>query len=308
MAAAVPRKVIVASAVPSPAVKLRPVVPASVRLPLVTLSVTWLFAPAASRSAIEIWLPLADEKTLAVSSLVLCAPGTVLTGASLTAVTVMLLLAVALLNAVEPPLLVVSAVRPAVPVVWSHARKLRPFVTVPFQLAFGTKRNIGVAVGGQQPRRDRARAAEGVPGEAAVGAPPPAAVGVDDAGDGNAGQGARIGVGDLPLMRADTRVPGLLTGSSRIVPRLLAREHRRLVDAHQRQRVESFRVAREVNVGPAHEHRGSGRGRSRAGCAHGENENVAFATDKALVPTVAVLARVASNCPWFSVCPPMTVV
>src|SRR5688572_26262483 len=35
---------------------------------------------------------------------------------------------------------VVSAVVPATPVVWSHALKVRPFVTVPFQSAFGTKR------------------------------------------------------------------------------------------------------------------------------------------------------------------------
>ena len=45
MSAMVPRKVIVASAVPSPAVKLRPVVPASVRLLLVTLSVTLAVRP-----------------------------------------------------------------------------------------------------------------------------------------------------------------------------------------------------------------------------------------------------------------------
>src|SRR6185503_9958262 len=48
------------------------------------------------------------------------------TGASLTALTVMPLLAVSLLYDVLPPLLVVSAVPPAVPVVWSQARNDRP--------------------------------------------------------------------------------------------------------------------------------------------------------------------------------------
>jgi hypothetical protein len=62
------------------------------------------------------------------------------TGASFTAFTVMLLLTVALLNAVVPPFVVVSAVLPAVPLVWSHARNVIPFITVPFQFAFGTNR------------------------------------------------------------------------------------------------------------------------------------------------------------------------
>jgi hypothetical protein len=52
----------------------------------------------------------------------------------------MLALAVAVEYAVVPPLVVVSAVLPAVPVVWSHARKVMPLLTVPFQLALGTKR------------------------------------------------------------------------------------------------------------------------------------------------------------------------
>ena len=47
-----------------------------------------------STSAMEIRLPLAAEKTSAVSSLVVCAPGTVFTGASLTALTVMVTVSV----------------------------------------------------------------------------------------------------------------------------------------------------------------------------------------------------------------------
>ena len=61
-------------------------------------------------------------------------------GASLTAVTVMPAVAVALENALLPPLVLVLAVLPAVPLVWSQARKVMPGLTVPFQLAFGTKR------------------------------------------------------------------------------------------------------------------------------------------------------------------------
>src|SRR5215467_14203289 len=52
----------------------------------------------------------------------------------------MLALAVVALNAVVPPLLVTFAVFPAVPLVWSHARKVMPLVTVPLKFAFGTKR------------------------------------------------------------------------------------------------------------------------------------------------------------------------
>src|SRR4051812_20295190 len=64
------------------------------------------------------------------------------TGASLTAVTLMLVVALCALNAVVPPLTVVSAVPPAVPVLRSQARKVR-LGTPPrllFQLAFGRKR------------------------------------------------------------------------------------------------------------------------------------------------------------------------
>ena len=95
----VPRKVIVASAVPSPApvpfaslkLKLRPEVVLSVRVPLVAVSVTWMLFPPASRSATEIWLPLPLEKVSGVFCGVPCGPGTVFTGASLTAATLIVL-------------------------------------------------------------------------------------------------------------------------------------------------------------------------------------------------------------------------
>ena len=52
-------------------------------------------------------------------------------GASLTGVTVMEAVAVLTLNAVVPPLILVSAVPPTVPVDLSQARKLRALVIVP---------------------------------------------------------------------------------------------------------------------------------------------------------------------------------
>jgi hypothetical protein len=60
---------------------------ASVSVPLVALSVTRTGLAPASTSEIEIRLPLPEEKTRAVSSLVACGPGTALTGASLTGLT-----------------------------------------------------------------------------------------------------------------------------------------------------------------------------------------------------------------------------
>ena len=91
--------------------------PASVIVPLVAVNVTCTLLAPASTSAIEIRLPLPEENTSAVSSLVLCAAGTVLTGASLTALTVMAAVSVALEKAVVPPLLVVSASAPLDPLV-----------------------------------------------------------------------------------------------------------------------------------------------------------------------------------------------
>ena len=53
------------------------------------------------------------------------------TGASLTALTVRLAVSVAVEKAVVPPLLVVSASVPPVPLVWSHARKVIAVASVP---------------------------------------------------------------------------------------------------------------------------------------------------------------------------------
>ena len=72
--------------VPSaPASIVRLVVDASVNVPCETVNLT--VRSVASTSATEIELEFAALKTKAVSSFTLCAPGTVLTGASLTAVT-----------------------------------------------------------------------------------------------------------------------------------------------------------------------------------------------------------------------------
>ena len=54
------------------------------------------------------------------------------TGASLTAVTVRLAVSVAVENAVVPPLLVVSASVPLLPLVWSQARKVIALASVPW--------------------------------------------------------------------------------------------------------------------------------------------------------------------------------
>ncbi len=106
----VPVKVIVVSEVPSPALKLSPPVPPSVTLPLVAVSVTCSISSptmtlsASSGSEVAIWLPFAAEKTRLVSSLVLWATGTVLTGASLTALTVIATGSVSLMGPPGPKL------------------------------------------------------------------------------------------------------------------------------------------------------------------------------------------------------------
>ena len=134
------------------------------------------------------------------------------TGASFTAVTVMLLLAVAALKAVEPPLVVVFAVRPAVPVVWSQARKVMPLLTVPLQFAFGTKRTKVWLSAISGPRRAGARADEGGPGGAAVGAALPAAVGVVHRDDRDAGERAGVGVGTWPVISVGPACRGCSSG------------------------------------------------------------------------------------------------
>ncbi len=87
----------VASAVPSPAVKVRPFSPDRVKAPLVTVSVT--VSVPLSISATEIAFPAPAEKTIVPSSAIVCGPGTVLTGASLTGVTLTVTVAVS----VTPP-------------------------------------------------------------------------------------------------------------------------------------------------------------------------------------------------------------
>ncbi len=84
----------VASSVPSPTLKVRPVAPASVSVPLLALSVTRRTPLPASTSLMEIGLLVPVENTRAVSSLVDCgAAGTLLTGASLSGSTVMVTVA-----------------------------------------------------------------------------------------------------------------------------------------------------------------------------------------------------------------------
>lgn len=85
--ASVPVKVIVASALPSPTLKLRPAVCASVRLPWVTLSSMRSAAVFASTSATWIALPFAVDSSSGVFSAVSWVPGSWFTGASLIALT-----------------------------------------------------------------------------------------------------------------------------------------------------------------------------------------------------------------------------
>jgi hypothetical protein len=71
----------------APVTKVNPVVPDKVNLPWLTLSVICSTPPLASTSNATMRLPLAAEKTSDVLTVVACAPGTMLTGASLTDVT-----------------------------------------------------------------------------------------------------------------------------------------------------------------------------------------------------------------------------
>ena len=92
----VPVNIIVASAVPSPALKVRPAMPDSVVTPLVLTSWTCTEFVAASRSLIEMRLLFADENTSATFLAVVCVAGTPLTGPSLTAATAIVRLEVLL--------------------------------------------------------------------------------------------------------------------------------------------------------------------------------------------------------------------
>src|SRR4051794_40885407 len=95
MLAIVPVNVMVAVPL-APAVKVRPVVLDRVAVPLVLANCTWAVLAPASTSLIEMALALPVESTLAVFTCVDWVAGTVLTGASLTAVMVMLRVAAAL--------------------------------------------------------------------------------------------------------------------------------------------------------------------------------------------------------------------
>ena len=64
-----------------------PAAPGASRCPAGTVSTVWTSAPPASMSATEMALPLIAEKTRGVLPGAVCGPGTVLTGGSLTAVT-----------------------------------------------------------------------------------------------------------------------------------------------------------------------------------------------------------------------------
>src|SRR5258708_39662342 len=89
MLARVAVKVMLALFVPVPMLNVRPVTPLSVNVPLLTLRVTCSGLPAESLSLTLIALPLAEENTSVVFALVLCAAGTMFTGATLTWLTVM---------------------------------------------------------------------------------------------------------------------------------------------------------------------------------------------------------------------------
>ncbi len=128
MFASVPVNVIAASAVPSPVENVSPDVPLSESVPCVPVSVTCIAAAPASTSPMLIRLPLAALNTSGTPSRAVCVPGTVFTGASFTAVTVIDALAAWLEYAVVPPpapglAYAGVALVEALPVVWSQATK-----------------------------------------------------------------------------------------------------------------------------------------------------------------------------------------
>ena len=143
-------------------------------------------------------------------------------GASLTAVTVMPALAVAVENALVAPLVVVSAVAPALPLVWSQARKVIPPARAPFQLASGTKRTEVLASAASRIAFTAVGAAN------AFHAPPLLVVycqvplllfTVVTAMPAAAALSASV---TWPAISADTRVPLSLAGSSLMLFRLFA--------------------------------------------------------------------------------------
>ena len=144
------------------------------------------------------------------------------TGASLTGRTVMLLSAVTALNAVVPPLMLALAVAPAMPLLRSQARKLKPELTVPFQSACGTKRTDWVA------SLVSRRALPSLTAPNAVQTVPPSSVycqlpWVSSTPVTAMPESAPASTSVmLPAISSDTRVPGLLPVSSSIACRSLA--------------------------------------------------------------------------------------
>ena len=85
MSAMVPVKVMVASAVPSPVLKVSPWVPDRFSVPLVAVRVTWTGFVPASRSLTDSAVPMLDENSSMPSWSMVCAPGAMFSGASLLA-------------------------------------------------------------------------------------------------------------------------------------------------------------------------------------------------------------------------------
>src|SRR5882724_9205196 len=111
---------------------VRPAVPARVSTPLVAASVTWTFEPPASTSAMEMALPAAAENVSVPSSFMACAAGTVLTGASFTALTVMATVSTSVWAPPEPvlPRSLVVTVRLAAPLKLPVGWNTRPLRAV----------------------------------------------------------------------------------------------------------------------------------------------------------------------------------
>ena len=109
MSASVPLNTMVASAVPSPVVKVRPVCVGKVKVPWATESVTVSSPPLASTS--ETLRPEIERAVLAMAD---WAPGTTSTGASLTGVTVIVATASGEVRPVESVALNVNVPLPAV--------------------------------------------------------------------------------------------------------------------------------------------------------------------------------------------------
>ena len=137
IAAWLPVNVMLETPLPLPLENVKPVVVASASVPLVAESDT--LSVAASISDTASGLPPAEENTSTVSRAVSCAAGTVLTGASLTAVTLRLALSLAREKGELSPLMNASARPPLLPALRSQARKLMALAMLPLKLATGWK-------------------------------------------------------------------------------------------------------------------------------------------------------------------------